>query len=120
MEDSESTPRPDASTTTDDRDAVVREVNGALRIAGTRITIDTVIAEIRNGRDPEWISEGYPSLSPAVIVEVMQYYIRNREAVDQYLREGKEELETLMREHPEIFATERLWERLMERKRQSE
>ncbi|MBI4614465.1 MAG: DUF433 domain-containing protein [Planctomycetes bacterium] len=62
--------------------------HGTIRIGGTRVTLDSVIAAFREGYSAEEISEQYPSLSLADVYGTIAYYLRRREPLDLYLREG--------------------------------
>jgi len=63
------------------------DVDGAYRVGGTRVTLDTVIAAFDGGSTPEEIAQDYSSLALADIYAVITYYLREREAVDAYLKE---------------------------------
>lgn len=62
-----------------------------IRIKGHRIGIETVLdAHLRRGRRPEEIVASYPSLSLEEVYATILYYLRNREAIDQYLTDWRE------------------------------
>ena len=67
--------------------------NGIVRIAGTRVTLDTIIGAYNRGDTPEEIFEGFPSISMADIHSVIAYYLRHQEDVDRYLAENDREAE---------------------------
>lgn len=61
--------------------------HGAIRVGGTRVTLDTVIAAHERGERPEDIVRQFDVLHLDDVYAVLAYYLRHREAVDAYLRE---------------------------------
>lgn len=61
------------------------DADGNYRIAGTRVTLDTVVAAYQEGATPEEIADQYPSLELDHIYAVIGYHLRHREEVDAYL-----------------------------------
>jgi uncharacterized protein (DUF433 family) len=62
---------------------------GIVRVAGTRVTLDTVVGAFLDGATPETIAQQYPSLSLADVYTVISYYLRNRTDVEAYLARGQ-------------------------------
>ena len=56
-----------------------------IRIKGTRIGIEVVIAEYVNGRTAEEIALNYPALSLEQIHASIAYYLHSRPAMESYL-----------------------------------
>ena len=81
--------------------------HGAIRVGGTRVTLDTVIACYHHGDTPERIHEGFPTLKLEDIYAVISYYLHHQAEVDAYLRQRREEAEEnrkkMEAEHPEMF-----------------
>ncbi|MBX3066058.1 MAG: DUF433 domain-containing protein [Anaerolineae bacterium] len=71
---------------------------GAIRVSGTRVTLDTVIACYQQGDSPEAIHEGFDVLPLNDIYTVIAYYLAHRDELDAYLKHGKEEAERLRQE----------------------
>jgi uncharacterized protein (DUF433 family) len=63
---------------------------GAIRVGGTRVTLDVVIAAYNRGDTPEEIVKAYDVLKLADVYYAISYYLRNKLEVDQYIREGEE------------------------------
>lgn len=62
-----------------------------VRIAGTRVTLDTVVQAFLEGTTAEEIQQQYPSLTLADVYAVIAYYLHNRAEVDEYLvRRGQQ------------------------------
>ena len=64
---------------------------GTIRVAGTRITLDTLIGAYKRGDTPQEICEGFPDLGLAVIYSVIAYYLHHQSELDAYLEEGARE-----------------------------
>jgi len=77
--------------------------DGMVRIAGTRITLDTIVGFFQRGDTPEEIFDGFPSLSLADIHTVIAYYLRHREMVDAYIAENRRIAVEAMREYEAKF-----------------
>jgi uncharacterized protein (DUF433 family) len=86
-------------------DPVPMKVNerGMVRIAGTRITLDTVVGAYRRGDTPDEIHYGFPSLSLADIYFVISYYLRHREMVDAYIAENHRKAREALSEYEAKF-----------------
>ena len=76
---------------------------GMVRIAGTRITLDTIVGAYRRGDTPEEIFDGFPSLGLADIHAVIAYYLRHREIVDAYIAENHRKAQDALREYEAKF-----------------
>ncbi len=91
----------------------------AIRIAGTRVGIETVLRDYQEGASPEEIVLHYPTLSLEQVYATITYYLANREKVEAYLelvRQRQEEAWQEQQRHPSAFVRS-LRERL-ERQRQ--
>jgi uncharacterized protein (DUF433 family) len=86
---------------------------GTVRVAGTRVTLDTVVEQFRAGASAEAIAERFPVLSAADVHAVLAYYLRHREEVDRYLAEQARQAEAALtslgaRYHPWAEVSARL------------
>jgi uncharacterized protein (DUF433 family) len=61
------------------------DADGVIRVAGTRVTLDTVVAAFKHGATAEQIAYDYPVLNLVDIYAVITFYLRQREAVEGYL-----------------------------------
>lgn len=59
--------------------------DGVIRVAGTRVTLDSVVQQFRNGSTAEQIQEDFPSLALRDIYAAIAYYLGHRELVEDYL-----------------------------------
>lgn len=89
------------------------EVDGVLRVGGTRVTLDTIVAAFEEGATPEEIAQQYPSLNLADVYAVIGYYWQNQSAIQQYLSERQ--ADGIRRQNEARFnpqgVRERLWAR---------
>ena len=77
----------EAMTITDIRAPLHTQADGVVRVAGTRVTLDTVVEAFLEGATPEEIQQQYPSLQLPQVYLVVAYYLVNRAAVDAYLQQ---------------------------------
>jgi uncharacterized protein (DUF433 family) len=61
--------------------------DGVIRISGTRVPLETVIAAFRGGATPEEIAQQYPSIPLGDLYEVIGYYLRHEADLNGYLRD---------------------------------
>ena len=63
------------------------DVDGVVRVARTRVTLDTIVAAFLEGATAEEIVQQYPSLGLADVYAVIGYYLGQRTEVEDYLRQ---------------------------------
>jgi uncharacterized protein (DUF433 family) len=66
---------------------LVRDADGVIRVAGTRVTLDTLVHAFLLGATAEEIAQQYPAVDLAAVYAVVAFYLRRRPAVDAYLAE---------------------------------
>jgi uncharacterized protein (DUF433 family) len=79
-------------------DLLMCTAQGTWRIAGTRVSLDSVIHSFWEGATPEEICQDFPSLSLAQVYEAIAYYLKQRDKVDAYLQAGRDGAEKLQQE----------------------
>lgn len=65
---------------------VTIDENGVMRVGGTHVMLDSVIASFDQGHSPESIRSQYPSLSLEQVYGAITYYLAHRDEVEAYLR----------------------------------
>src|SRR6187551_1184173 len=65
--------------------------DGVIRVAGTRVSLETVVYAFDAGSSAEEIVEQYPSLSLSNVYAVISYALDNRQSVDEYVHWGLSE-----------------------------
>lgn len=66
---------------------VSRTPPGGYRIAGSRVSLDSVVHAWWDGRLPEAIVADFPSLTLEQVHGAIAYYLRHRSEVDRHLAE---------------------------------
>src|ERR1019366_3341559 len=59
--------------------------SGVFRITGTRVTLDSIVREFKEGATPEQIQEDFLSVSLSDIYSVIAYYLQHSRAVEDCL-----------------------------------
>jgi uncharacterized protein (DUF433 family) len=80
---------------------------GAYRVAGTRVSLDSVVYEFQSGASPECIRQSYPALTLEQVYGAIAYYLANQDAIDQYLSEKYPEwYEKMEKARKELLASQ--------------
>ena len=79
-------------------DLLICTPQGTWRIAGTRVSLDSVIHSFWEGATPEEICQDFPSLSLPQVYGAIAYYLKQRDKVDAYLQAGRDSEQKLHRE----------------------
>lgn len=97
----------------------VEQRNGGYYVAGTRVSLDSVVCAFRRGDSPERILERYPSLGKSArVYGAIAFYLDHQSEIDAYLEAGKREFETSA--GPPLSETNpALWERLQRARTQT-
>lgn len=86
----------------------IEQRSGAYYIAGSRVSLDSVVYAFLRGESPEGIAESFPALGLEQIFGALAFYVANREVVDRSLSEGEREFEAMRqqarRDHPALYA----------------
>ena len=61
--------------------------DGALRVADSDISLDSVVIAFQQGYSPETIQQSYPALTLEEVYGAIASYLANRAEVNEYLRE---------------------------------
>ena len=78
---------------------IATDVDGVVRVGGTRVTLDTVVMAYTEGLSAEEIVRQYPSLDLADTHAAIAYYLRHRDEVDAYLAERRRLAASVRREN---------------------
>ena len=71
---------------------------GSVRIMGSRVTLDTLVAAFKKGNTAEQIQDSFPSLSLRQIYGAIAYYLDHQEDDEAYLEERQTEADAIRRE----------------------
>jgi uncharacterized protein (DUF433 family) len=91
---------------------------GTIRVGGTRVTLATLVHAYQAGASAEEIALAYDCLKLADVHEVIGYYLRNRDTVDRYLGEERQQAAEARRQFPPREAWTEIRQRLLARQQQ--
>jgi uncharacterized protein (DUF433 family) len=98
--------------------------HGAIRVSGTRVTLDTVIARYHQGDSPEAIHESFDVLPLNDIYAVIAYYLAHRDEMDVYLQRREADAARIRQEweakYPPKITKAELLQRLEARKNEQD
>ena len=84
------------------------ERDGGLCVAGTRVSLDSVVIRFQQGASPEKIVQSFPALRLSQVYGAIAYYLENEKTIGEYIAEGERDLERsrvpLSQTNPELFA----------------
>jgi uncharacterized protein (DUF433 family) len=64
--------------------------DGTLRVKGSRVTLDVIVRQFKQGATAEQILEDYPSLNLRDVYGAIYYYLDHEEEVEEYLKTQKD------------------------------
>ncbi len=86
----------------------VEERNGGLYVAGTRVSLDSVVIRFQQGVSPEKIVQSFAALKLSQVYGIIAYYLENEKLIAGYIAEGEREFERaaapLSQTNPDLFA----------------
>ena len=91
------------------------DAEGVVRVGGTRVPLDTVVAVFRRGATAEEIVQQFPSLELADVYAAISYYLRNQDEVEAYLRQRAEQARRVREENEARFDMQGIRKRLLAR-----
>ena len=95
---------------------IVTDSDGVLRVGGTRVTLDTIVAAFQDGATAETIAQQYPSVSLGDVYLAIGYYIRHQAKVDAYLEKNRQQAAQVRQENEARFNPIGIRERLLARR----
>jgi uncharacterized protein (DUF433 family) len=94
---------------------LAKDENGTIRVLGSRVTLDTIVATYEKGATPEEIILHYPTLNLADVYSILGYYLHNRTEVNEYLAEQKEQAANIRQKIEDSSSISEIRERLLTR-----
>ena len=91
------------------------DIDGVVRVGGTRVMLSLVVGAFLDGATAEEIQIRYPVLDLADIYATIAYYLRHRGAVDEYVAAEHAETTRLREQAQAMFDTRALRDRLLAR-----
>jgi uncharacterized protein (DUF433 family) len=99
-----------------ERVPIETDPDGVIRIGGSRVTLDTVVAAFDLGATAEEIAQQYPSVTLADIYSVIGYYLRHQSEVRAYLTRRQQQGAQVREENEQRFDPAGVRDRLMARR----
>jgi uncharacterized protein (DUF433 family) len=79
------------------RSSYVVRRDGAYRVAGSRVSLDSVVYAYRQGESPESIMDAFPVLTLEQVYGAIAFYLAHRSKVDGYLDNRRAEYDSRRR-----------------------
>lgn len=95
------------------------DAGDVLRVGGTRVSLDSVIAAFHDGSTPEEIVQQYDALSLADVYAVIGYYLEHESDIDSYLAARRTQRKQLRREIETFHSPRGIRQRLLARRNQA-
>ena len=80
------------------------DADGVMRVANTRVTLDTIVAAFQDGLAAEEIAQQYPSLRLGEVYAAIGYYLCNQADVDAYLAARQRDANGVREENEKKFS----------------
>ena len=78
----------------------VVKTDDGYRIAGSRVSLDSIVYAYWNGQTAEGIAQSFPALSLEQVHGALAFYLAHRSQVDGYLAEAETEYDALREQIP--------------------
>jgi uncharacterized protein (DUF433 family) len=75
----------------------VEECDGGYYVAGTRVSLDSIVQCFNEGLSPEAILEEFDTLTLAQVFGAITFYLEDQPAIDAYRVRQKQRFETVRR-----------------------
>jgi uncharacterized protein (DUF433 family) len=98
---------------------LTRGEDKVMRVTGSRVTLEALVRQFKNGATAEQMQEDFPSLTLSEIYSVIAYYLQHSHAVQDYLDEQDRAVQELRRETEAVLDTGELRQRLRQRRMQA-
>ena len=80
---------------------------GAYRVGGTRVSLDSVVYGFQSGESPECIRQAFSALTLEQVYGAIAYYLAHKSEIDEYLADDEAEFEKLRQAsraaNPELY-----------------
>jgi uncharacterized protein (DUF433 family) len=87
-----------------------------MRVRGTRVTLETVLAAFAAGATPEEIAQQYPSILLADVYQVIGYWLRHSSELEPYLAQRRRDVRETRRLNESRWPPAGIRDRLLARR----
>ena len=95
-------------TGTMERSGCIEQRNGGFYVAGTRVSLDSIVYSFKAGDSPETIRQNFSSLTLEQVYGAIAFYLAHEQEVDANIRKGEAEIQRtvlpLSESRPELYA----------------
>jgi uncharacterized protein (DUF433 family) len=95
---------------------LVVDAHGVMRVNGTRVTLETIVAAFTEGATAEEIAQQYPSVSLAQVYQVIGYYLQSSSELGPYLAKRRQEACETKAANESMWPPDGIRERLLARR----
>lgn len=95
---------------------LVIDIDGVVRIAKTRVTLDTVVFAFEQGSTAEEIAYRYPVLKLSDIYNAIGFYLNHQAEVSTYLQQRQQQAQSVRAINEQKFNPQTLHTRLLARR----
>lgn len=94
----------------------VEQHEGVYRVAGSRVSLDSLVYAFWDGKSAETIAQSFPTLTLEQVYGAIAFYLKHRTAIDAYLQQGRHDYEMQRQEARE--ADPMFYQKMAEARRQ--
>ena len=91
-----------------ERSEYIEQRNGGFYVAGTRVSLDSIVYSFKAGDSPETIRQNFSSLTLGQVYGAIAFYLAHEQEVDANIREGEAEIDRsvspLSESRPALYA----------------
>lgn len=99
------------------QDIITVNEAGVWRVAGTRVSVDSLIHAFNEGASPEEIVWRFDTLDLKKVYAMINFYLHNRVQVDKYLADSQKASQKIKHDLDKRFPTVGLREKLLARRK---
>jgi uncharacterized protein (DUF433 family) len=96
----------------------VEHRGGGYWVAGTRVSLDSIVCAFLGGQTAESIAQSFPTLTLEQVYGATAFYLAHQDEIDHYLAEQSAEFETVRRKAKQ--ADPAFYEKLADAKRRAD
>jgi uncharacterized protein (DUF433 family) len=91
-----------------ERSEYIEQRNGGFYVAGTRVSLDSIVYSFKAGDSPETIRQNFSSLTLEQVYGAIAFYLAHGQEVDSNIGEGEEAIQNsippLSESRPELYS----------------
>ena len=76
----------------------VEQREGSYWVAGTRVSLDSIVYAFHAGQTAESMAQMFPVLTLEMVYGAVTYYLAHRIEIEEYLKKAKSDFEALLQE----------------------